>query len=331
MVDQSAAGSVIELNFNRLRCFAALCEEGTFSGAAKVLGLSQPAVSQHIKALEEHLGLQLFTRGGEAVKLSPQAEGLYLKVKEILKLWAEAENLSRRAREGVSGRLAIAASTIPGEYLLPPLVARFRRQWPEVEIALSVSDSADSLARLRAGTAHLAAVGFLPKGERFEAIAFSTDELSLILPLDHPLISGSAPETGLRQESGGERSTTQQSPFTLLSPSALKSVPFVIREKGSGTRAVMLAALSELGITEGDLSIALEVGSTASVIAAVESGVGVSLVSRVAAERAARLGRVAVGDGLLPPITRSFYLAYRTDLADMPALQEFVRFAAREV
>src|SRR6476469_3143393 len=129
----------------RLRAFAAVAREGSFSRAAERLYVSQPAISKHVASLERELGARLLERGRRGASLTPAGE---LLAEYVLRAEALLAN-ARRAREARgaadTGRLALAASGIPGTYLLPPVVARFHEDHPGVELDFEVSTSAGAL------------------------------------------------------------------------------------------------------------------------------------------------------------------------------------------
>src|SRR5215210_389875 len=149
----------------RLRAFAALARRGSFSGAAAELYVSQPAVSKHLAALEAEVGKPLVSRGRAGSPLTPAGE-LLANAKRALRAGAEAE----------TGTLALAASGIPGTYVLPDVLLEFRDGYPGVELEFEVSTSADALPRVRALQAEIAVVGALDPPAELDSEPLLDDE-----------------------------------------------------------------------------------------------------------------------------------------------------------
>lgn len=288
------------MHLNRLRALVAVIELGGFSQAARHLGVSQPAVSQQIRALETALSTTLIRRQGEPVQATAAGRAVYSRAKQILALWEEAEQAVRDLAQQPSGRLILGASTVPATYLLPPLISRFRKAHPQVDLAVEVADSRRVREGILSGRIHLGVVGSHEPDPRLVYQPFAEDELVLIGPCSHPW--------SRREE---------------VCPEELASEPFVLREEGSGTRCAMEEGLSEWGIDPGHLKVAAEVGSTEAVVAAVEAGLGISFVSRWAVTPALTLGRVRAIRVQAPPIRRRFYLVARPSLMDDPLVRAF--------
>ncbi|AZR73361.1 hypothetical protein BBF96_08175 [Anoxybacter fermentans] len=291
------------MKISRLYTFVRLAELKSFSLVAEELQLTQPAVSIQIKALEEYFDVRLVKRTSDGVILTPEGEILYRDTKEMLQIWDNLKQKINRLQNLVKGELNIGASTIPGEYLLPELIVGFCQEYPLVELKMEVKDSRSVLQDLLKKKYDLGIVGIKPEEKDIKAIPIASDELVLIVPKDHPFARKGIV---IRQEIIKER--------------------FILREEGSGTRKAMKEGLAKLGVNIADLQIAAQLGSTEAVIAAVESGLGVSIVSSLAALRAEKLQRLKVIQVKGFQIQRQFYLAYLSELEDKIQVQKFIEY-----
>jgi len=269
------------LTLHQLEIFAAVVAEGSFSGAARRLGLTQPAVSLQIRGLEEHFGQPLLDRFGRGVRLTEAGQQVYAYATRVLALVQDME-ATVRGTAALAGLLRLGCSTAPGECLLPRVLSAFRARFPDVQLNVEVADTAAVLDRLLRRQYDLGLVGGVAHTERLEFIPFAIDELVLIAPRDHPLA----------------RRTT-------VAPSEVAREPFVLREAGSGTRTAAEQVLQRLGLTQ--LTIASVLGSSEAVKQAVAAGVGLAVVSGSALDPHEE--RVAVVPLEGTPITRRMYVA----------------------
>lgn len=289
-----------------MRLFCLILEHGGVSKAAKMAGLGQPTVSQHLKSLEEGLGIQLFERRGRRVVPTQAAWILYPFAKQALQI---LENGKKALEEHVGllrGRLLMAGSTIPGHYILPILMAKFHELFPQVEMRLEVGDSQWVVEMVRSSKVEIGFVGAKMKIQGMVFQPFAKDELAIVADNSHPMANKRIPLGDLE---------------------ALKLVG---REPGSGTRSSFEAWLRERGVDPLRLKIVAELGSTEAVIRAVKTGMGVSVVSMWAvAEELKRGGlkRIFI-EG--PPIEREFYLVKMETSILSPAAKRFADLALRE-
>lgn len=239
-----------------LKTFVTVVEEKSLSRAAENLYLTQPAVSKHIKALERFFNVSFFHRQGQKVSLTEEGEVFYTQAKEIIKKWDNTLQVMGELSGKVGGVLKIGASTIPGEYILPYLLGAYKQEYPEVEIKLEIGDTSKIVRMLLAEDIHMGVVGARVERKRLKAKKFIEDEIVLIMPEGHPL-------------SKNEK----------IYPSDLLQDNLIWREKGSGTRKVVEEKLVKGGMSLDDLKPVLELGSTQSIITAVEAGLGISFVS----------------------------------------------------
>src|SRR5262245_34922158 len=169
-----------------LGTFAEAAERGSFTAAARALGLTQAAVSQRIGQLELLLRAPLFRRGAAGVTLTEAGRRLHGYARRILDLAAEAQAAVTGTPSEVARELVLAASSVPGQHLLPPALAAFRRRHPLVRVRVAVSDTAAVLREVEHGQAHLGFVGGTGGGGHLEFQPFAGDELVLVVPKGHP-------------------------------------------------------------------------------------------------------------------------------------------------
>ncbi|MCK8826153.1 selenium metabolism-associated LysR family transcriptional regulator [Natroniella acetigena] len=288
------------MKLKTLKMLVKLIEKANFSAVADELGLTQPAVSMQIKSLEEFFDAELVIRQDGELRPTPAGKVVYRQAKDILANWEETKLGVARVKGENFGQLVIGASTIPSEYLLPDLLAQLYNEFPKIETIMKVGDSKEVIDQLQQREVDLAVVGFRPKRKEFKVKTLVEDRLMLIVPKGHRL--------------------TKQDKVTI---SDLERERILIREEGSGTRRAMLTGLAKRGVSENDLELVASLGSTEAIIAAVEVGLGLSFVSKLAAQKAAQVDRieqVEVSDML---INRKLYLAYHQTRAEELLIKGF--------
>jgi DNA-binding transcriptional LysR family regulator len=295
------------MNIDQLKTFREVVRLGSFSEVAKKLAISQPAVSFQIQKLEQELGMRLIDRAQRGFTLT--AAG-----KRLLR-FAEAVATERKSllhdleqmRDEVSGELAIAASTIPGEFLLPPLLAKFKQRHPAVKIQVEVSDSLNVINKVLDNVYEVGFCGLPPEGHDLKYFKIAEDEIVLIVSPEHPFS---------RQ---GE-----------IGPDELESEPLIFREATSGTQRSLEGYLSRAGFDAAKLKPHLILGSTLAVISAVAGGAGIAFVSSLALNTGlttASVRQVSV-KGLR--MKRDFYCVYRPERIVSRLLEEFIGFIRLE-
>jgi DNA-binding transcriptional LysR family regulator len=273
------------MNFKQLEAFVRVAELQSFTGAAKHLYMSQPAVSFQIKALEEDLSVTLFQRSERKVTLTEAGRLLYPEAKQMLGHYNKIRAGLDALRGLKAGHMLIGASTIPGEYLLPGIIGSFRGKYPGVRISLRIAGTGDVLRMVQEREIDLGVVGAIGQQDNMLFEKWLTDELVLIVPPGHRWWGKTIDIAELIDEK------------------------LIMREEGSGTRKSMLDILDKQGIYVGDLKVEMELGSTRSVISAVQADMGIAFVSSWAAADIIEAGKV--GNAKLKGINmaRSFYLA----------------------
>lgn len=247
------------MDISALRSFVAICRSGSFRDAARERHVSQPGVSRHVKRLETELGVALLARRrNHAV---PTAAGSRLFAHAVDAIAAHDRIIDSLARDdaAIEGELHIAASTSPGEYLLPRLLSDFTELYPQVRPHVAVTDSASASAQVVNGERALGFVGMSVTHPSLESTVVAEDELVLAAPGRHPF-AGRA----------------------WVDVSELDGLPFIEREPGSGTWAVFRRALDAAGVKAPGYKPVMVVNSTHATLAAVNSGFGFSIVSSLA-------------------------------------------------
>jgi len=292
------------LNLHYLRVFAAVADRRGFTKAAAALHLSQPAVSKAVRGLERQLGTPLLERGGGAargVRLTEAGVALHARARELFAVERTAEEEQRALRGLEGGTLRVGASTTVATYLLPRLLGRFRARHPGVELRVTTANTRGVARRLLQRRLDVALVEGPVAHPRLEVVPWRDDALVLIAPADHPLVR--------RRR---------------VAPDALAAEPFIARERGSGTRRVAESALRAAGLTPRRV---LTLGSTEAVTQAVAAGLGLSLVSELAAADQLALGRIGLVRAAGLPVRRALTrlrLAGREPSAAARAFEELL-------
>lgn len=287
------------MNLNHLKAFEKVIQVKSFQEAAKQLSVSQPAISLRIQALEEHFKTKLVKRTGEGVLLTPQGEVIYNRIREILKLW---EDLEEQFLGGEPvGKLVIGASTIPSEYILPVIIKKFKAIHPDVDFSMKISGSKDVVDWLKNRTVDVAITGEPLQTPILYSKPIVSEKLSIIAPLDFI-------EEDVKQFRD------------------LFEVEWILREENSDTRSSLEKTIQSLGYSIELMNVVAELGSTEAVIAAVEAGLGITVVSSYAAERAEKFGRVKIIKLQDFQVMRSFYFSCLNENKNLPLIAAFLCF-----
>ena len=257
----------LDVQLPHLETFSKAAELSSFTGAAKALGLTQAAVSQRIQALEKTLNKSLFDRRGGRVLLTGAGKTLYSYVQKILDLHRQARQEITGHSSPVGGELTIAASSIPGEHLLPALLSVFGQEHPHVRVRATVGDSLAVTGQVERGAVSVGLVGRKTENPNLEFRFLAADRMVLVVPSGHPL-------------SRKKTVTVDQ----------LAAHPLVLREAGSGLRHGFEKSLDRAGWSLNELRVALELGSNEAIKEAVSRGVGVAVLSALAVQKEIRSG-----------------------------------------
>ena len=174
------------LNLDALKVFLTVAERNIFSEAGRQLHISQPAVSQIIQGLERQLGAQLFIRSGRSAQLTEAGQVLVSMARELLTSAQRVEQTILSLQGEIVGELSIGCSTASGKYLLPGLIARFRREYPQVRINVVVTSRESVISKLLVAEVALAVSSKVIEHNDLEYQDFFKDDIALIVPADHP-------------------------------------------------------------------------------------------------------------------------------------------------
>jgi DNA-binding transcriptional LysR family regulator len=293
------------VNIPQLKAFVAVVDAGSFSGAARELGLSQPAVTMQIQALEADLGATLLDRGYRNTVPTETGSALLPHACAVLTEIEAARTELEALGDTVGGHLVVAASTTPGQYVLPRVLGRFLGTYPEVRVTLNIVDSVAVSLAVESARAAIGVAGAEIRDSRTSQEPVGTDEIVIIAPPAHPVLHDPTPEI-------------------------LAAQHWVMREEGSGTRMVAERALREARLIASDLDVVLELGTNEAIVNAVEGGLGIAPVSRWAADRAMALGTIVTVPVSGFPARRPFFLV--TPHGSMPrAAQAFADYLKEEL
>ena len=291
------------MDLRRLEIFVKVAELGSFSRAAQALSLTQPTVSEHVRALEDELGVQLLDRLGRGAATTRAGHLLLGYAQRMLTLSREARQAIDQFQGRLSGELIIGGSTIPGEYVLPALIGQFKTKQAEISIVLLIGDSRQVTEWVEDGRVELGVVGARPGQRILEARELMPDELVVVVPAEH--------------------AWARRQNVTLAE---VQAEPMVVRERGSGSRQALEQALGDAGTTLAAFKIVGEMGSTQAIKQAVRAGVGVSLISRRAVEDECRAGVVSCLTIERLDVQRVFYLITHRDRTRSPLGLAFLAF-----
>lgn len=291
----------------RLQVFYAVAKQLSFTKAADILFMTQPAVTFQVKQLEEHFNTRLFDRGHGRISLTPAGQMVRDYAERILNLSAEMETRMAESSGKVSGPLLIGASTTIAEFMLPRILGKFKSMHPQVQPRLTVGNSEMIENRV---ADHALDVGLIESPSHLQILTTEVcceDELVVICSPKFELAKAGS-----------------------IAPERLAALPYVCREPGSGTREFADHYFSKAGIAPEDLDVAMELGSPEAIKGVVESGLGFSILSRAAVAKELKLGAL-VAIALKPRLIRVMSLVYTKEKFRSRLLSAFVDFAKQQM
>ncbi len=287
----------------RLQVFHTVARQLSFTKAAETLHMTQPAVTFQVRQLEEYFNTRLFDRTHNRISLTEAGQRVYEFADRIFSLYAEMENSVRDLTGEVSGVLMVGASTTIAEYLLPALLGDFKAKYPEVSIRLQVANTDGIVSMVENNAIDLGVVEAPVSNKNLVVDVCRMDQMVLVVPPTHELAKKKCV------------------PIT-----ELINHPCICREEGSGTREVMLEALTDAGGNSSNLDVVMELGSPEAVKGAVEAGMGVSILSRATIDKELKLGSL-VAVNLDVPIERPFSFVHQKQKFRLRAMEKLLDFA----
>jgi DNA-binding transcriptional LysR family regulator len=292
------------MDTRQLAAFCEVVDRKSFSRAAERLGVTQPAVSLQVRSLEKRLGTKLLDRSGRRVEPTEAGLRLYRAAQRMLSVEEQllAEVTDSDGGE-LRGDLVLGASTGPGGTVVPVLLGEFQRQHPQLNVALSVSDTNRVIEQVAERELELGVVGAAPRHRGVVFEPFFRDEVVLVVPPGHPF--------------AGKR----------VSLDDLRGEPLILMQEGAGVRQVIEEELRHAGLRPRDLDVRLELGLQESVKSAVAAGFGVTFISRYGVEAELAAGTLASArvKGLEP--AREISLVRPAGRSPTRAAEAFVEFA----
>jgi DNA-binding transcriptional LysR family regulator len=299
---------LLPIDFRQLETFCRVADLRNFSKAANDLLLTQPTISGHVLALEKSLRLRLFDRSGRETRLTKAGEVFYQYASKLLSCRKEALSALSEFSQGIRGELLLGASTIPGEYILPQLIGKFKEDYPQISISLKIGDTQEVVELVLQGAVEFGMVGAKMKQDQLQHDLFAEDEIIVIGPSHLNVSNGGR----IRFEEASRQA-------------------WIFRERGSGTQIAVEKALKKRGKSLNPFKTVTEMGSTSSVKQGVRAGLGLAFVSRKAVEEELGAGSLRRIDVVgLESISRPVYTIYHRGRTLSPIGAKFFQFLKKK-
>jgi len=292
------------MDFKQIEAFCMVVKHGSFSKAAKTLGVSQPTISAHISTLEKELGCELLIRTSRSIFPTDRGAILLGYAQSILGLRNKALEELSKPENRHTGVLTIAASSVPAQYCLPELLSAFSERYPGVSYQLHNANSMQAVDLVRKGTADVALTGAKVENTNCEFRSFTKDELVLVTPNTHRF----------RQMEGS------------IAPEILYTEPFITREGGSGTRMEYEQLLRGAGVDPERMNVIAEISYSEAVKKSVAAGLGIAIMSIHAIEDELESGKLLCFRLGKAAMNRDLYIVMRRNRSDVSTAALFFDF-----
>ena len=290
------------MELKQLESFVTVVVYKSFTEAAKRLYISQPTISTHIQALEKELESRLIVRTTKSIELTKRGEELYECAVKMLDL---RDNLLQKWKSNDEKIIRLGVSTIPSAYILPEFLPQFCREYPEIFFHSMQSDSKGIIEGVMEERMDVGLVGMETEHEQLACIPFYEDELIVITPVTEHFLA-------LQKK---------DSPMT-----ELFKEPMILREKGSGTKKAADLFLEKEGISKDSLKVAAHMNDPEAIKNSVAAGLGISIVSKKAAENMILEKRLLSFEFSQYTSGRKFYIIYKKDYLPKPYISSFINF-----
>ena len=287
----------------RLQVFYTVARLLSFTKAAETLHMTQPAVTFQVRQLEDHFNTRLFDRTHNKIVLTDAGQKVYFYAEKIFELNSEMEHSLRALSEDTSGTLSIGGSTTIAQYTFPTLLKGFREKYPELSIRICEANTEGIVAKVESSMIDLGIVEAPVSNQDLDVDIFRADELVLIMHPEHELA---------KKE--------------YVKPLDIINLPFITREEGSGTKSVIFDYFAKHNIEKNNINICMELGNSESVKGAVETGIGVSILSKTTIEKELQLKRLSYVP-LNPKLTRNFYFVKKRHKFRLKVTDELINYA----
>jgi DNA-binding transcriptional LysR family regulator len=293
------------MDTRQLQAFCAVVERRSFSQAAERLGVTQPAVSLQVRALERRLGMRLLDRSGRRVEPTQAGLRLYRGAQRLLQMEEQIVNeLADEAEGELAGTFEIGASTGPGGVVLARLLCEFALSFPSLHVALSVFDTQTIVERVADRTLELGVVGAAPRHRGVEYEPFFHDTVILACPPGHQFAGRT------------------------ISLDELKTEQLIVMQDGAGVRRMIEDELRKAGLRLRDLDVRIQLGLQESVATAVRAGFGVTFISRSSVENDLAVGTLVEARVEDLELERDILLVRAAGRSESRAARAFLDFAA---
>jgi LysR family transcriptional regulator, transcriptional activator of the cysJI operon len=285
----------------RLITFITVAKIRSFTKAAEILNLTQPAVSQHIKYLEENYGVSLIKKQGKEINLTEEGIVLYKYTRELVLLHRNLE-AELKNKSGIRKMYDIGASMTIGGYVLPYILAEHKKSYPNIDIILQVSNTEDIIHKLLNRKLDLALIEGNFDKDKFNYKKFKDDEMVLAVSPRHPYARKD--KVSIEEILHGE---------------------LILREKGSGTREIFEDKLTDLGCNLKDFNPYMELGSISAIKSLVEENLGYTIISKETIRKEQRLGTIKIVPVDRMEINREFNFIYLKE-SNKDFIEAFIEF-----
>ncbi len=290
------------LNTDHLQTFLAVAETGSFTAAATRLGFTQPAVSQHIKLLETHVGeVRLFRRVGKTMQLTHAGEELLVHAREVVSLALRAEQHMLGLRGHITGRIGIGCAPTSGERMVPALLAAFHLKHPGVQFAVDVGLAEHLFTWLGNGQVQAVLVDEHPRRRAYDVLELGGEPVACIAARGHELVRRAS-----------------------VSMADLSDCPLILPQRGMTLRRTLEDQFRRQGVGLGQLQVVLETDSAAVAAQAAADGLGVAFVPRIRLPKTRDIGGIAL-DG--PPVEQPWFMVRQRGSAASRPVDELWEFA----
>jgi len=289
------------MDLHKLAAYCKVIELKSFTRAAEAMFLTQPTISEHIRALEQETGQHLINRLGREIRVSEAGNILYGYARKMLHLQHEALEALGHYSGNLAGRMAIGAGTIPGAYILPEKIGAFKKRYPDITITLRIAGSRTIAGEILSGELEMGILGAQWREAGLIWREIFSDELILAVAADHPWAK--------------EREVTLQQ---------LTTEPFIMRDHSSGTRRAVAQILERNGLNPAHLHVVAEMGSTEAIRQSVKASIGISILSSQAVRDDIAHGSLVEVAIQGVTMVRPFYMVTRKNQAISPLCTAFI-------
>jgi DNA-binding transcriptional LysR family regulator len=286
------------MTLEQLRIFVCVADRLNMTRAAETLHITQSGVSASISALENTYGTPLFDRVGRRIELSAAGHAFLVEAEKVLRQVGSAQRTLADLSNLRRGLVSVCASQTIGNYYVPPIIAGFRRRWPNLDVGLNISDTAGVVRMVLDGRAEIGLVEREANDPALTSIAVEGDRICVVVTPDHPWAHAH------------------------VEPSALVGAGWVLREEGSGTRSEFIRALDAMGLPTAQLDVRLALPTNEAVRSAVMAGAGPGALSELVVADALASGALVRVDIDLP--CRAFHILRHSDRKTSRAADVFL-------